>query len=86
MPGVKIGQRCVIGAGAIVTHDIPDNSIAVGVPAKVISTMEDYANKCMATHKAIGYDMNRLATDRDNYLVELKNQGKLYNDKKRIFK
>ncbi len=34
--GVKIGNNCVIGAGAVVTHDIPDNSLAVGVPAKVI--------------------------------------------------
>lgn len=34
--GVTIGDNCVIGAGAVVTHDIPDNSLAVGVPAKVI--------------------------------------------------
>ncbi len=36
MPGVTIGKKCVIGAGAIVTKDIPDYSIAVGNPAKVI--------------------------------------------------
>lgn len=35
-PGVHIGNGCVIGAGAVVTHDIPDNSLAAGVPAKVI--------------------------------------------------
>lgn len=33
--GVKIGSHCLIGAGAVVTEDIPDNSIALGVPAKV---------------------------------------------------
>ena len=42
MPGVKIGSNCVIGLGAIVTKDIPDNSIAVGVPAKVIRTIDEY--------------------------------------------
>ncbi len=42
MPGVKIGSNCVIGCGAIVTKDIPDNSIAVGVPAKVIKTIDEY--------------------------------------------
>lgn len=47
MPGVTIGKRCVIGAGAVVTRDIPDNSVAVGVPAKVISTTEQYAEKCL---------------------------------------
>ena len=35
-PGVSIGNGCVIGAGAVVTKDIPDNSLAVGNPAKVI--------------------------------------------------
>lgn len=34
-PGVKIGKRCIIGAGSVVTKDIPDDSIAVGNPAKI---------------------------------------------------
>lgn len=36
LKGVTIGQRCVIGAGSVVTHDIPADSIAVGTPARVI--------------------------------------------------
>lgn len=36
LSGVTIGKKCVIGAGSIVTKDIPDFSIAVGSPAKVI--------------------------------------------------
>lgn len=36
LPGVKIGSNCTIGAGSVVVKDIPDNSIAVGNPAKVI--------------------------------------------------
>lgn len=35
-PGVTIGDNCVIGAGSVVTRDIPANSFAAGVPAKVI--------------------------------------------------
>jgi acetyltransferase-like isoleucine patch superfamily enzyme len=34
-PGVTIGKNTVIGAGSVVTHDIPANSLALGVPAKV---------------------------------------------------
>lgn len=34
--GVTIGDGCVIGAGSVVTHDIPDNSLAVGTPARVL--------------------------------------------------
>ena len=36
LPGVTIGDDCIIGAGAIVSKDIPDGSLAVGVPARVI--------------------------------------------------
>jgi len=36
LPGVKIGDGCVIGTGAVVTKDIPPKCVAVGVPAKVI--------------------------------------------------
>lgn len=39
-PGVTIGNRCVIGAGAVVTKSIPDDSLAVGNPAKVIRKIE----------------------------------------------
>jgi acetyltransferase-like isoleucine patch superfamily enzyme len=34
--GVRIGERCVIGAGSVVTEDIPPRSIAVGAPARVV--------------------------------------------------
>lgn len=34
LPGVHIGNNCVIAAGAVVTHDVPDNTLVAGVPAK----------------------------------------------------
>jgi maltose O-acetyltransferase len=39
LPGVTIGNNCVIGAGSVVTKNIPDNSMAVGNPAKVIKDL-----------------------------------------------
>ena len=45
MPGVTIGNNCIIGAHAVVTKDIPDNSCAVGVPARVICTLDEYYEK-----------------------------------------
>jgi acetyltransferase-like isoleucine patch superfamily enzyme len=37
LDGVRIGKGAVVGAGAVVTHDIPDGAIAAGVPARVIN-------------------------------------------------
>jgi len=40
LQGVTIGERAVIGTGSVVTKSIPSESVAVGVPAKVIKTLE----------------------------------------------
>ena len=42
MPNVRIGNNVVVAAGSIVTKNIPDNSVAVGVPARVIKTLDEY--------------------------------------------
>ena len=39
LPGVTIGDKCMIGAGSVVARDIPANSVAVGKPCKVIKTI-----------------------------------------------
>lgn len=55
LPGVTIGNRVVIGAGAVVTKDIPDNSVAVGVPAIVIKTVDEYLEKLKAESLHLGH-------------------------------
>ena len=44
-PGVKIGDNAVIGAGSVVTKDVPENMVAVGVPAKVIKSIFEEENQ-----------------------------------------
>lgn len=44
--GVSIGDNCIIGIGSVVTKSIPSNSVAVGVPARVICSYEEYKQKC----------------------------------------
>ncbi len=41
LPGVTIGDNTVIGAGSIVTKDIPSNVVAVGNPCKVLRPIND---------------------------------------------
>lgn len=45
LPGVHIGNGCIIGAGAVVTKDVPDNTKAIGIPAKHVPIQEQ-ATKC----------------------------------------
>ena len=39
---MNIGDNCIIGAGSVVTKSIPANSVATGVPCKVICTLDEY--------------------------------------------
>ena len=55
LPGVTIGSNVVIGAGAVVSRDITDNSLAVGVPAKVIKTADEYFEKLKAESLHLGH-------------------------------
>ncbi len=45
LPGVSIGDNCVIGAGSVVSNSIPSNSVAVGNPARVVSSYEEFVEK-----------------------------------------
>lgn len=55
LPGVTIGNNVVIGAGAVVTKNIPDNSVAVGVPARVIKTADEYLEKLKRESLHLGH-------------------------------
>jgi acetyltransferase-like isoleucine patch superfamily enzyme len=51
MPGVQIGPNAIIGANSVVTGNIPPNTVAIGIPARVICTTEEYLKKYEADHK-----------------------------------
>lgn len=67
MPGVKIGDNSIIGCGAVVTKSIPNNSVAIGVPARVIETVEEYADKNHDRYISI---KNFDQTSKRKYLLE----------------
>ena len=45
LPAVTIGPRSIIGAGSVVTSDIPANTVAAGYPARVICTLDEYLSR-----------------------------------------
>jgi serine acetyltransferase len=45
LPGVTIGPNSIVGAGSIVTKDVPPATEAAGVPARVICTLDEYVER-----------------------------------------
>jgi len=57
LKGVSIGDNCIIGAGSLIVKSIPANSVAVGVPARVICTIDEYyqRRKILCKEEAFEY-------------------------------
>ncbi len=47
LPGVTIGDRSIVGAGAVVTRDVEPGTVVAGVPARVVSTVESYKQRTL---------------------------------------
>ena len=67
LPGVTIGDDVIIGAGSVVTRNIPSGSVAAGTPAKVIKSIDEYLEKCKSL--SLGYG-HLSARDKDSALRE----------------
>ena len=70
MPGVHVGKNCVIGAGSLVTKSVPDNSVVCGVPAKIICSTEEYAEK-MKNRMPEKWDVDGYKANKKEYLLEI---------------
>ena len=49
LPGVTIGRHCMIGANSVVSRDVPDFSVAAGVPARILKHYDPYQEKWVKT-------------------------------------
>lgn len=67
MPGVCIGDNCVVACGAVVTKDVKPNSIVGGVPAHYIESLDDYVNK--ARKKGVP-TKNMTPEEKKKYILE----------------
>jgi len=55
LPNVRIGNRCIIGAGSVVSRNIPDNCVYAGVPARFICSTDEYLDKMKAKSLGCGH-------------------------------
>jgi acetyltransferase-like isoleucine patch superfamily enzyme len=59
LPNVTIGPNSVVGAGSVVTKNVPPNTVVAGVPARVLYSSDEYKMKCIAHKTNLGYIGNR---------------------------
>ncbi len=57
LKGVTVGNNVIIGANSLVNHDIPDNVVVAGNPARVIISLEEYHKKRLAAQKAEAFEL-----------------------------
>jgi len=69
LPGVIIGPNAVVAAGSVVTQNVPANSVVGGVPARVLMSVEEYAEKCLADNPS--YDVDSYRKDKVSELLRL---------------
>lgn len=77
LKGVSIGDNCIIGAGSVVTKNIPSNSVASGVPCKVRCSLEDYfaKRKEKGLQEAVEYVLSIVDSfGRDPYPFEMREE------------
>lgn len=55
LPNTTIGNNCIIGAGSVVRGIIPDNSVVIGNPGKVVMSFDDYRKKVFNKHALYEY-------------------------------
>lgn len=74
LPGVTIGNRCVIGANSVVTKCVPDNSVVAGNPARLVSTVEQYYQKASLLNTDLKNDIEKkdklLRLDESRFIVK----------------
>lgn len=69
LPGVTIGPNSIVATGAVVTKDVPPNTIVGGIPAKVLMDLDTYIARVTAQSPA--YDEARYATNKREELLRL---------------
>lgn len=81
MGGVKLGNNVIVATGAVVTKDVPDNSVVAGVPAKVISTLEDFYKRKKASQIEDAFQLANIIRQeykREPTIIEMGNFSTLF--------
>lgn len=70
LPGVEIGENCIVGSLSIVANSIPSNSVYGGIPAKFICTIEEYGDKLLANNVMYPRDLEKNRSELEKHIKE----------------
>ncbi|MGN5955562.1 hypothetical protein ACP6L2_13200 [Sphingobacterium lactis] len=68
MPGVSIGNNCIIGSLSVVSSSVPDNSVYVGSPAKFICTIDEYGERLLTNNVMYPRELEQNRKALEDYL------------------
>jgi acetyltransferase-like isoleucine patch superfamily enzyme len=69
LPGISIGDNCIIGSLSVVSSSIPDNCIYGGIPAKFICTIEEYGEKLLKNNTDYPLELEADRKKLEQYLI-----------------
>lgn len=70
LPGVEMGDNCILGAGSVLNSSMPSNSVYAGVPAKFICTIEEYGDKALNNNVMYPRELEATRPKLDEYIRE----------------
>ncbi len=70
MPGVRLGNRVIVGAGSVVTKSVPDGMIVAGSPAKIVGDFAELELRVLETFPSAGDMIGRTWRERIDSIVE----------------
>jgi len=74
LPGVTIGDRSIVGAGAVVTRDVPPGVVVAGVPARQVTSLADYEARTLKEFPSL--DVPPQGTDRSELDLRRQLEGR----------
>ena len=70
LPGSRMGNNCILGAGSVLNSSMPDGSVYAGVPAKYICTIEEYGDKALKNNVLYPRHLEKNRSKLDDYIRE----------------
>ena len=70
LPGVRIGNRVIVGAGSVVNRSIPDNCVVGGVPARFLRTFDEFERRGLATFHSEAHKSGKTFREQVDSMVD----------------